>query len=115
MLEHNVTNELDILAWAALNWKTVASFVALVLWIGKKHWDQVAHLKSYEKFIEDYEADETKREDKELKINETIRQFDKELDRLKTSVTVDREYSAKSLDEFNSRLSTLMDKLIKGL
>ena len=31
--------ELDIAAWAVLNWKTVVSFIVMILWVGKKHWD----------------------------------------------------------------------------
>lgn len=110
-----VSTELDVVAWAVLNWKTVAAFIGLVLWIGKKHWDQVQHRKDFDEFLEEFEKLKKSRSEKDAKVAEAMRLLDKELDRLKTNVTVDRKHFAKSLDEFNSRLSTLMDKLIKGL
>lgn len=110
-----INTEVDAFAWALLNWKTVAAFIGLVLWVAKKHWDQNRMNQEFQAFVADYEAQQEKKGAKEGKIADSIRVLDKEMDRLKTSVTMDREYTAKSLDEFNARLSTLMDKLIKGL
>ena len=110
-----LSTELDVFAWAILNWKTVASFIGLVLWIAKKHWDQNQLRKEFETFVQDFGVAQERKSTKDGKVADSIRVLDKELDRLKTSVSVDREYTAKSLDEFNSRLSTLMEKLIQGL
>lgn len=109
------TTDLEFLAGAIANWKTVAAFVALCIAAARQQWKHKALEESFEEYVKAQKEKQEKRDDKFNAQADKVNELDKDLDRLKTDVTVSRQYTAKSLDEFNTRISDLMNKILQGV